>query len=139
MRNFAFVIGLGLALAGPAMAASESAKMQGQDQNAPAPATAPAESAKMQGASQNGQQNGQIQSDRSTRQKVADSLRQAGFSDVKVMPESFLVRAKDKNGNQVMMVINPDSVAAVTEYNEQSNSATQNPDQTGKKSGATEK
>jgi hypothetical protein len=65
-------------LAGPAIAASESAKMQGQDQNAPAPATAPAESTKMQGANQNGRQNGQIQSDRSTRQKVADSLRQAG-------------------------------------------------------------
>jgi hypothetical protein len=30
------------------------------------------------------------------------------------MPESFLVRAKDPSGNPIMMVINPDSVAAVT-------------------------
>ncbi len=30
------------------------------------------------------------------------------------MPESFLVRAKDKDGNPVMMVIKPDSFTAVT-------------------------
>jgi hypothetical protein len=30
------------------------------------------------------------------------------------MPESFLVRAKDPSGNPIMMVINPDSVTAVT-------------------------
>jgi hypothetical protein len=31
-----------------------------------------------------------------------------------VMPESFLVRAKDQQGNPVMMVINPDSFTEVT-------------------------
>ena len=31
------------------------------------------------------------------------------------MSSSFLVRAKDRDGNPVMMVINPDSVMAVTE------------------------
>ena len=30
------------------------------------------------------------------------------------MPQSFLVRAKDKSGDPVMMVINPDSIEAVT-------------------------
>ena len=49
------------------------------------------------------------------RQHVAQDLQQAGFTDVHVMPESFLVRAKDKRGEPVMMVINPDSVTAVTE------------------------
>jgi hypothetical protein len=33
------------------------------------------------------------------------------------MPESFLVRAKDKSGNPVMMVINPDSITSLTEVN----------------------
>jgi hypothetical protein len=33
------------------------------------------------------------------------------------MPESFLVRAKDKRGNPVMMLVNPDSITAVTEEN----------------------
>ncbi len=40
------------------------------------------------------------------------------------MPSSFLVRAKDKSGNPVMMVINPDSVTAVTEIEQPGNSTT---------------
>ena len=42
------------------------------------------------------------------------------------MPQSFLVRAKDKSGNPVMMVINPDSVLAVTEHKGQTNNTTGN-------------
>jgi hypothetical protein len=38
---------------------------------------------------------------------------QAGFADIRIMPESFLVRAKDRDGNPVMMVINPDSITAI--------------------------
>ena len=48
-------------------------------------------------------------------QQVRENLQQAGFTDIKIMPSSFLVRAKDRAGNPVMMVINPDSVTAVTE------------------------
>jgi hypothetical protein len=62
----------------------------------------------MNGA-QNGQQNGPTIS-----AKLRQSLTQAGFTDVHVMPESFLVRAKDRDGNPVMMVVNPDSVTSVT-------------------------
>ena len=47
--------------------------------------------------------------------QVKSNLEQAGFTDVQVMPSSFLVRAKDKDGNPVMMVINPDSMTSVTE------------------------
>ncbi len=49
------------------------------------------------------------------RQQVQASLKQSGFTDIKIMPESFLVRAKDPQGRPVMMVINPDSVTAVTD------------------------
>lgn len=48
-------------------------------------------------------------------QQVQNNLQQAGFTDIRIMPSSFLVRAKDKAGNAVMMVISPDSVTAVTE------------------------
>lgn len=48
------------------------------------------------------------------RQQVQKNLQEAGFTDIKIMPSSFLVRAKDKDGNPVMMVINPDSITAVT-------------------------
>ena len=47
--------------------------------------------------------------------KVKSNLEQAGFKNVQIMPSSFLVRATDKDGNPVMMVINPNSVTAVTD------------------------
>jgi hypothetical protein len=59
----------------------------------------------------------QTQSQQSIRQQVQNNLTQAGYTDIKIMPESFLVRAKDKNGNPVMMVINPDSITSLTEVN----------------------
>jgi hypothetical protein len=48
-------------------------------------------------------------------EQVRSNLKQAGFTDIRILPTSFLVRAKDSAGNPVMLVINPDSVAAVTE------------------------
>ena len=50
-------------------------------------------------------------------QKMKDDLGKAGFTDIRIMPSSFLVRAKDSSGNPVMMVINPDSVTEITEQN----------------------
>ena len=44
---------------------------------------------------------------------LKNDLSQAGFTDIQVMPSSFLVRAKDKAGHPVMMVINPDSVTEI--------------------------
>ncbi len=46
--------------------------------------------------------------------KIHGELSRAGFTDIHVMPQSFLVRAKDSSGNPVMMVINPNSVTAIT-------------------------
>lgn len=56
----------------------------------------------------------QGQSSPSIQQQVKDNLAQAGFTNIRILPESFLVRATDKNGNPVMMVINPDSMTEVT-------------------------
>jgi hypothetical protein len=87
---------LGLALALPATAAP----------------TTPSPSASQPGAT-NGQQNTQ-QNGPTISAKLRQSLTQAGFTEVHVMPESFLVRAKDRDGNPVIMVVNPDSVTSVT-------------------------
>ena len=57
----------------------------------------------------------QGQQQQSIKARVKNNLEQAGFTNVQIMPSSFLVRAKDKEGNPVMMVINPDSVTAITE------------------------
>jgi hypothetical protein len=56
-------------------------------------------------------------------QKLRDDLGKAGFTDITVLPSSFLVRAKDSAGNPVMMVINPDSMTTITEETQRSNSA----------------
>jgi hypothetical protein len=53
-------------------------------------------------------------------ERLRDDLSKAGFIDIKIMPSSFLVRAKDSQGNPVMMVINPDSVTEMTEQSEPS-------------------
>ena len=49
------------------------------------------------------------------RRQIEDQLTKNGYTDVSVMPSSFLVRAKDKAGNPVEMVIGPDSLTTVTE------------------------
>ena len=48
-------------------------------------------------------------------QKLHDDLTKAGFTDISIMPQSLLVRAKDAQGNPVMMVINPDMLTEVTQ------------------------
>ncbi len=50
-------------------------------------------------------------------QKLRNDLDKAGFTDIRIMPSSFLVRAKDSAGHPVMMVINPDSITELTEDN----------------------
>ena len=49
-------------------------------------------------------------------QKLHDDLTKAGFTDITIMPASLLVRAKDSQGNSIMMLINPDSLTDVAEH-----------------------
>jgi hypothetical protein len=51
------------------------------------------------------------------RQQVQRNLEEAGYTDINIMPESLLVRAKDRSGNPVLMIINPDSITAITQFN----------------------
>ena len=51
-------------------------------------------------------------------QRLRDDLTKAGFTDIAIMPSSFLVRAKNSQGNPVMMVINPDAFTEMTEHSE---------------------
>jgi hypothetical protein len=44
------------------------------------------------------------------RQQITQNLQQSGFTDVTVMPDSFLVQAKDKNGNPMTMFLTPNSM-----------------------------
>jgi hypothetical protein len=52
-------------------------------------------------------------------QKLHDDLSKAGFTDINIMPASLLVRAKDSQGNSVMMLINADSLTEVTQKSDE--------------------
>ncbi len=49
------------------------------------------------------------------RQQLQDQLTKAGFTGVTVTPSSFYVRAKNKQGDPVSMVIGPEGFTEVTE------------------------
>ena len=93
MRTLTFLAALPFVLITTALAQNATPNQQQAPQNAPNP--------------------------QMIQQQVRNNLEEAGFTDIHIMPSSFLVRAKDKAGNPVMMIINPDSVTAVTEIPEQ--------------------
>jgi len=47
-------------------------------------------------------------------QKLHDKLVEQGYSDVQVTPQSFLISARDKNGNPIMMLIGPNSMTVLS-------------------------
>jgi hypothetical protein len=59
--------------------------------------------------------------------QLQKTLEDAGLRDIQVVPHSFLVRAKDQDGNPVLMMINPDAIMAVTEIPSTSGSDTSAP------------
>ena len=51
----------------------------------------------------------------SIRSHLMQDLEKAGYTDVKIVPASFVAEAKDKQGHPVTMLISPDSVTTITE------------------------
>ncbi len=47
--------------------------------------------------------------------QMRDSLQKAGFSNIRMVPSSFVISATDKDGNPVIMTVTPDSFTEVTE------------------------
>src|SRR3569832_2816504 len=47
--------------------------------------------------------------------EIRSKLEQDGFTDVNVVPGSFLVSAKDKSGDPVTMIIGPNSMMMLTQ------------------------
>jgi hypothetical protein len=63
-------------------------------------------------------------------QQMKQDLQKAGFTDVSVLPNSFLVRAKDRSGDPVTMIVGPNSMTAIvaqTSSNESSSGAASTP------------
>jgi hypothetical protein len=51
--------------------------------------------------------------------EIKNKLTQDGFTNVTVVPGSFVVSAKDKHGDPVMMMIGPNSMTILTAVNQQ--------------------
>jgi sporulation protein YlmC with PRC-barrel domain len=57
------------------------------------------------------------------RTDIRDMLQNGGYSDIHMVPSSFVIRAKDRSGNPVVMTLSPDSFSQVTELGDTSNSS----------------
>jgi sporulation protein YlmC with PRC-barrel domain len=55
---------------------------------------------------------------------LRNMLQKSGYTDIRVAPTSFMVHAKDSDGNAVVMSIGPDSFAEVTDMNAPNESTT---------------
>jgi sporulation protein YlmC with PRC-barrel domain len=59
-------------------------------------------------------QNGSVR----LRSNLTQMLQKSGYTDIKLAPTSFLIRAKDSDGNPVVMSISPDSFTEVMNIND---------------------
>jgi sporulation protein YlmC with PRC-barrel domain len=75
-------------------------------------------------ASDNAANNTNNQSNLRVRQELTQMLQKSGYTDIRVAPTSFMVRAKDQDGNPVMMSISPDHFTELTAMNDEDRSGT---------------
>jgi hypothetical protein len=61
------------------------------------------------------------------RDRIRDMLQQSGFTDIRVMPSSFMIRAKDQGGNPVIMSVSPDQMTELTEVGTPGANGSSNP------------
>lgn len=52
-----------------------------------------------------------------TQQKIRQSLEQSGFKDIRVVPESFVVRAQAPDGSHIVMLLSPDQLTEMVMSN----------------------
>jgi hypothetical protein len=96
MRNilFASTLAFALAVSGAAFAQSTTSAT-----NPPSPDTPKQQSSGQRSAL--------------TIDKVTQDLQKAGFTDVKLLEDAFLIQAKTKDGNPIIMTIGPNGVSGL--------------------------
>lgn len=70
--------------------------------------------------------NNTSQSNVKVRQQLTQMLQKSGYTDIRVAPTSFVIRAKDQDGNPVMMSISPDHFTEMTAVNDADRSGNSN-------------
>lgn len=76
-----------------------------------------------QSSAQSGTQSG-TQAAQSLPAELRQQLTDAGFTNVKIVPSSFVVQAQDKQGHPVLMQISPNSMTMLTSVPANSGSTT---------------
>lgn len=76
------------------------------------------------GSSNQSAQIGEAGSNAAAAQKIRQDLQSAGFTDVKVVAESFVVQAKSKDGDPVLMTIGPHGMSIFEAMGTNSSSTT---------------
>ena len=116
MRSIVFPVlaAAALALSGPSLAQSQASGTASQSKSPAVSETAP-------------QQGDSAASTRSnnllTINKLKQDLQKAGFTDIKVLADSFVVQANDKDGNPTVMTLSPGGVFAISEITQGSKQA----------------
>lgn len=113
-------------LASAAILALSPAAFAQNTQNAQSTKPAPTQ---QQNSTTTPQQNAANQSTQQKSQQhfganLKNMLQKSGYTDIRVAPTSFTVRAKDENGNPVVMAISPDSFTEITNLSASSGSTT---------------
>jgi hypothetical protein len=62
--------------------------------------------------------NNSMQNGTKARDELTQMLQKSGYTDIRVASTSFMARAKDRDGNPVMMSISPDHFTEMTAMNE---------------------
>jgi sporulation protein YlmC with PRC-barrel domain len=63
------------------------------------------------------------QSQNKARQQLTQMLQKSGYTDIRMAPASFMVRAKDQDGNPVVMSISPDHFTEMTAVSDNTRSS----------------
>jgi opacity protein-like surface antigen len=69
-------------------------------------------------------------------QKIKDDLQKAGFTNVEIVAESFVVQAKSKDGDPVLMTIGPHGMSVFEAMNNNNSSGSGSSSTTGSSTGS---
>lgn len=126
-------------LAGTAIAVLLTASAFAQSSTAQSPTgPQPNSNTSAQGSTSNPntQGNSQTVSNVAAAQKIKQDLQSAGFTDVKIMAESFVVQAKSKDGDPVLMTIGPHGMSVFEAVNTNSGTGSTGGSTTGSSTGS---
>jgi hypothetical protein len=110
----AMLLGAVMLLAQPALARNQQMRSGASQMTSSQPAAAqPSETQNQQNVMAKDSSTAPQDRSASLKQQLKDNLIKSGFTNVQVFPESFLIRAKDPQGNPIAMAVTPDTLAAV--------------------------